>query len=151
MLSVFSAIGASEQRDGSTARNGAAAAALGVPAASPTHAKNLSPRPPVSNAASKDKKNLSASLADCHSFPECSPAQIGQRGSPKPDKIYTFLPAWKKKSLNEIERIKRKGSRGGALGLSKSSWTLPFRFKTEAGCVGQMMKSPRQVPVLLLW
>ena len=88
----------------------------------PTHAKNLSPRPPISPAASKDHNNLSASLADCYSFSECAPAPThrGQRGSQqKPDKSDSFLPAWKRKSLNEIERIKSR--KEGEMGLQHFS------------------------------
>ena len=114
MLSVFGAIEPNPQKDGTTVKNGVTAAG-GAHPASPTHAKNLSPRPPISPSTSKNQKNLSASLADS-SFLECSPAlsQRGQKASPKSDKIYTFLPAWKRKSRNEIERIKgRKGELEG--------------------------------------
>ena len=101
------------------------AAAVGFHPTSPTHAKNLSPRPPVAPSASKSQKNLSASLADCNSFPDCSPAltQRGLRGSPTPENVYTFLPAWKRKSLNEIERIKsrREGTSGSYQNIQESS------------------------------
>ncbi len=106
MLAVFSAVEPNPQKDKTAVKNGIAAAAAAQPA-SPTHAKNLSPRTPILPAASKSQ-NLSASLANSHSFLECAPAltQLGQRRSPKSDKVYTFLPAWKRKSLNEIERLK---------------------------------------------
>jgi hypothetical protein len=138
--------------------NGIAAIACAHPASPkaptlPTHAKNLSPRPPIpiSPTARKGQMNLSASLAECHAFPECpSPlTHRGPRGSLKQDKFDNFLPAWKRKSRYEIQKIKsRKEGESISFNLLQVFKNSNEMAETRSLC--QMMKLLRQFQAQLL-